>query len=71
MKKAACIGVVPSRSNGVTRDLFFPAKGESLNDGRAICDTCEVRPQCLIYSDMTGSTDGMWAGRIKSRKKDT
>lgn len=69
MKRAACVGVVPSRSRGEISDPFFPQKGESTKRGKEICDTCPVRPECLIYSEKTGSTDGMWAGRIKSRRK--
>ena len=69
MTRAACVGHVPSRSRGDQRDLFFPSKGETTKAGKEVCDTCPVRPECLIWSEKTDSTDGMWAGQMKSRRK--
>lgn len=69
MKQAACAGMAPRRSKGEHKDPFFPRKGESTAEGKEICNSCIVRPQCLIYSEQTGSTDGMWAAQMKSRRK--
>jgi WhiB family redox-sensing transcriptional regulator len=54
MELAACAGM--------PLETFFPARGQTAAAGRAVCSTCNVRPECLDYarmdSDMAGGGEG-------------
>lgn len=68
MKNAACAGQAPNlREEPDARDPWFPGKGHSLNTGKIVCFTCPVREECDDYRHRTGSTHGMWAGKIVNR----
>jgi WhiB family redox-sensing transcriptional regulator len=58
MKRAEC--------RGTDTAVFFPERGDSLEPARAICERCEVRPECLEYAlslaDGAGLTKGVWGG---------
>ena len=41
---------------------FFPARGESADAAKAICASCEVRPQCLDFSLRMKIMHGVWGG---------
>lgn len=43
-------------------DLFFPAKGGSLSEAKAICVRCPVRAQCLREGLRVPETKGVWGG---------
>lgn len=68
MKRAACLGKAPNkRENPDEPDPWFPAKGETPNNGRAACFICPVRAECKDYRLRTESEYGMWAGEIPKR----
>lgn len=58
------------RSDPEARDPWFPGKGHSLNPGKIICFTCQVRAECADYRDRTSSFHGMWAGEIINKEDD-
>ena len=41
-EQANCLGVDP--------DLFFPERGASTKEAKAVCRGCEVRAECLEYA---------------------
>lgn len=43
-------------------ELFFPEKGGSTRQAKAVCSRCEVRTACLDYALTTGQRDGVWGG---------
>lgn len=49
-----CIGVDP--------DLFFPERGASSKEAKAVCQGCEVRNDCLEYALSYGEKFGIWGG---------
>lgn len=51
---AACRGMNP--------ELFFPARGESVAQTKAVCRECDVQAECLAYAMNTGEHHGMWGG---------
>lgn len=53
-RDAACLGVDP--------DLFYPARGESTAEARAVCGECPVRDECLEYALANCETFGVWGG---------
>ena len=55
-------------------EAFFPEKGGSTRDAKRICQTCEVKSQCLEYALANDERFGIWGGlselerrRIKRR----
>lgn len=43
-------------------EIFFPAKGESVKEAKAVCRGCLVRAECLEYALETRQRFGVWAG---------
>lgn len=71
MPHGNCYGQAPNlRENPDAKDPWFPGKGDSLNTGKIKCFTCPVRVQCDDYRERTGSTHGMWGGKIAKREKE-
>jgi WhiB family redox-sensing transcriptional regulator len=61
--------------NGVDPDLFFPDRGESTREAKAVCAECAVREQCREYALVTVQKFGIWGGlsererrRIRARR---
>lgn len=54
MSEALCAQVDP--------DAFFPEKGGSTRQAKAICAECPVRMQCLAYALEHDETTGIWGG---------
>ena len=53
-EQANCLGVDP--------DLFFPERGASTKEAKAVCRGCEVRAECLEYALTPGEKFGIWGG---------
>lgn len=49
-----CVGVDP--------DLFFPKRGASTAEARAVCDGCSVRDECLSWALALPEKHGIWGG---------
>lgn len=71
-KRAACLGVDPK--------LFFPKRGDSTADAKAVCRGCPVRQICLDTAMAAGEGEGerfgIWGGlsererrRIRARRR--
>jgi WhiB family redox-sensing transcriptional regulator len=52
--RAACAGKGP--------DVFFPDRGESSAEAKALCATCPVQRQCLDVALSDPSMRGIWGG---------
>ena len=57
-------------------EAFFPEKGGSTRDAKKICQSCEVKTQCLEYALQNDERFGIWGGlsereRRKLRKHDS
>lgn len=55
-------------------EAFFPEKGGSTRDAKKICDSCDVRAQCLEFALEHDERFGIWGGlsereRRKLRKR--
>jgi WhiB family transcriptional regulator, redox-sensing transcriptional regulator len=54
---------------GVDPDGFFPERGASTDDAKAICAGCTVRDECLEYAIGHNIKFGIWGGKtIKQRR---
>ena len=59
---ANCLGLDP--------DLFFPERGASTDEAKAICSGCVVAQQCLDYALTHHIVWGIWGGKsIKQRRQ--
>lgn len=55
-------------------EAFFPEKGGSTREAKRICESCEVRQECLEYALENDERFGIWGGlsereRRKLRKR--
>ena len=60
-EKANCLGVDP--------DLFFPERGASTREAKAVCRGCEVRGDCLEYALAHGEKFGIWGGLSERERR--
>lgn len=43
-------------------DLFFPERGQSIDDARAVCHRCRARTPCLAMAVLRNEEEGVWGG---------
>jgi WhiB family redox-sensing transcriptional regulator len=60
-ERANCLGVDP--------DLFFPERGASTREAKAVCRGCEVRGECLEYALDHGEKFGIWGGLSERERR--
>jgi WhiB family transcriptional regulator, redox-sensing transcriptional regulator len=60
-EEANCLGVDP--------DLFFPERGASTREAKAVCRSCEVRGDCLEYALAHGEKFGIWGGLSERERR--
>ena len=60
-ERANCLGVDP--------DLFFPERGASTREAKAVCRGCEVRMDCLEYALAHGEKFGIWGGLSERERR--
>lgn len=60
-----------SRGNcrGIPADLFFPERGASTTDARAVCAGCVVREECLEYALANDIRFGIWGGHSERERR--
>ena len=58
---ANCLGVDP--------DFFFPERGASTREAKAVCAGCEVRADCLEYALVNGEKFGIWGGMSERERR--
>lgn len=59
--RGACVGVDP--------DLFYPERGQSTQEAKAICRTCSVRLNCLDYAVREREIWGIWGGTSERERR--
>ncbi len=58
---ANCLSVDP--------DLFFPERGASTKEAKAVCQGCDVRKDCLEYALANGEKFGIWGGLSERERR--
>lgn len=63
--------MVDSKCATTDPEIFFPAHGDRPATRRAvaICDTCDVRTQCLDYAMRTKQRFGVWGGMGRKQRE--
>ena len=61
MQKAACRGLDP--------ELFYPQRGITTKEAKAVCDSCEVCALCLEYALVNGEKFGIWGGLAERQRR--
>ncbi len=59
--RANCMGVDP--------DLFYPERGESTREAKAVCGGCVVREACLDYAVVHAEKFGIWGGKSERERR--
>lgn len=55
---------------GVPGDLWFPERGASAADAKAVCVVCPVRTTCLDYALRWDIRHGIWGGMsVRERRR--
>ena len=47
---------------GADPNLFFPKRGDSVKEAKAVCARCPVRAECLEYALENHESMGIWGG---------
>jgi len=59
--RANCMGVDP--------DLFFPERGASTREAKAVCHGCVVQNECLGYALDNAEKFGIWGGLSERERR--
>ena len=59
--EANCLGVDP--------DLFFPERGASTREAKAVCRGCVVSDDCLEYARQNSEKFGIWGGMSERERR--
>jgi WhiB family redox-sensing transcriptional regulator len=60
---------------GANTSVFFPGRGDRLDEAKAYCDRCPVRPQCLDEAMALRSVPGqerlmgVWGGTSERERR--
>jgi WhiB family redox-sensing transcriptional regulator len=48
---------------------FFPARGESVRDAKAVCTICPVKSECLEFAMRLKVAHGVWGGLSERERR--
>ncbi len=48
---------------------FFPARGESVRDAKAVCTVCPVKNECLEFALRLKVAHGVWGGLSERERR--
>ena len=54
---------------GIDPELFFPERGGSSAEAKAVCAGCVVREQCLDYALENHERFGIWGGLSERQRR--
>ena len=50
-------------------EAFFPEKGGSTREAKRVCESCEVRSECLDYALANDERFGIWGGMSERERR--
>ncbi len=61
------------QAEGLCRDydanVFFPTRGQPILPALAVCSSCNVQPECLLYAVADSSLTGVWGGTSERARR--
>ena len=54
---------------GLDPEMFFPGRGESTTEAKAVCAGCAVRSECLEYALAHGVKHGVFGGLSERERR--
>ncbi len=54
---------------GVNPNLFYPERGVSTSQAKAVCGGCQVQDECLEYAVQRGEKFGIWGGLSERERR--
>jgi WhiB family redox-sensing transcriptional regulator len=54
---------------GVDPELFFPDRGASTREAKAVCRGCVVREDCLEHALANAERFGIWGGKSERERR--
>ena len=54
---------------GLDTNLFYPGRGESVDEAKAVCNVCTVRDECLADALEHGDKFGIWGGTSEHERR--
>lgn len=51
------------------RSIFFPERGQSTAEAKAVCRTCPVRAECLEHAVTYPEKIGVWGGTSERERR--
>jgi len=54
---------------GVDPDLFFPERGASTKEAKAVCRSCVVKEECLEFALVNSEKFGIWGGMSERERR--
>ena len=54
---------------GLDPDLFYPERGASTREAKAVCQGCVVREECLEFALRRGEKFGIWGGTSERERR--
>ena len=58
-----------ARCQGCDVDLFFPERGASTKEAKAVCRECMVKAECLEYALDLKIEFGIWGGASERERR--
>jgi WhiB family redox-sensing transcriptional regulator len=54
---------------GADQDRFYPERGHSVREAKALCRECEVCAECLDYAMVNVERYGIWGGLSEKQRR--
>jgi WhiB family redox-sensing transcriptional regulator len=54
---------------GVDPELFYPSRGESTKEAKAVCKSCYAQEACLDYALINYERHGIWGGKSERERR--
>jgi WhiB family redox-sensing transcriptional regulator len=51
-------------------EMFYSRDAATQKLARMVCDSCEVRVDCLMYALQTNQPDGIWGGTTEQQRRE-
>lgn len=58
-----------ARCRGLDTNLFFPERGERVDEACDVCDVCPVRLECLTFALDNLIREGIWGGLSERQRR--